>query len=187
HLVGASEHLVIEAGGEEDDGDVLGALALLDQSGHFEAVHPRQADVEKNEAELVAQDRAQGLRSGGGLDELISGLIVEDRAQREEILPPVIDEQDLDRPGCFRHGRPLCTASSCSAANEPALVRQRTGRSDLKLCCNVRQRARSLAASGGRETGMRRAFTPPRRTNVSSASGGARSPRARCFTTRLRS
>ena len=97
HLVGALEQLLIDArGGEEDDGHVAGALALLDDPGQPEAVHGEEG-VEEDEAEFAAEQGPQGAGSGVGLHERVAGLVAQDGTERSEIFCPVVDEKNRDR------------------------------------------------------------------------------------------
>ena len=84
---------VLRDRGQEDDRDVARPLALLDQLGRLEAVEPRHLDVEQDHRELVVEEVAQRLLAGLGADELLPERL-EDRLEREQVLGPVVDEQD---------------------------------------------------------------------------------------------
>ena len=76
------------------------ALELLDQLGGLEAVHARHLHVEQDHGVLVVEQASQRLFARLDADELLAERI-EDRLEREEVLRPVVDEQD---PG-LAHGQ----------------------------------------------------------------------------------
>jgi hypothetical protein len=81
-------------GRQEDDRDVLRALTRLDQARGLEAVDPRHLNVEQDDGEVVEEELAQRLVARVRPDQrLIERL--EDRLQREQVLRPVVDQQDL--------------------------------------------------------------------------------------------
>ncbi len=77
-------------------------LAPLDQLRRLEPVHPRHLDVEQDRGELVAEQVAQRLLAGGSANELLPERL-EERLQREQVLGPVIDEEELRALGHTQH------------------------------------------------------------------------------------
>ena len=90
--------LVLADRREEDDRDVLRALARLDQPRGLEAVDPRHLNVEQDDGEVVEEELAQRLVPRVRPDQRLAERL-EDRLQREQVLRPIVDEQDLDGPG----------------------------------------------------------------------------------------
>ena len=91
-------------GGQEDDRDVLGPLPALDVRRGLEAVHARHLHVEQDHRVVVGEQRLQRLLAGGRADQgLAEG--DEDRLEREQVLRPVVDEQDPRRRGLACGGR----------------------------------------------------------------------------------
>jgi hypothetical protein len=92
----AAEHLllVLRDGGDEDDGDVLRPLALLDQCGGLEAVELWHRDVEQNDRDVVTEKLAERVLPGMGKDQVLAQR-VKDRLEGEEVLGAVVDEQDV--------------------------------------------------------------------------------------------
>ncbi len=90
--------------GQEDDRDVPGALAALDVGGGLETVHPRHLDVQQDHREIVGEQRLERLLAGGRpYQRLVQRR--EDRLQCQEVLRPVVDQEDLrllhyDAPSC---------------------------------------------------------------------------------------
>ena len=84
---------VLRDRGQEDDRDVPRALELLDQLGGLEAVHARHLNVEQDHGVLVVEQAPQRLFARLDADELLAERL-EDRLEREEVLRPVVDEQD---------------------------------------------------------------------------------------------
>ena len=70
------------------------ALELLDQLGGLEAVHARHLHVEQDHGELVVEQAPQRLFARLDADELLAERL-EDRLEREQVLGPVVDEQEL--------------------------------------------------------------------------------------------
>src|SRR4051794_34060664 len=83
-------------GGQEDDRDVLRALALLDQLGGLESVHPRHLDVEQNHGEVVVQQAAQRLLARGRAHGPQAERL-QHRLEGQQVLGLVVDEQDARR------------------------------------------------------------------------------------------
>ena len=80
--------------GQEDDRDVLGLRPLLDHLGGLEAVHVRHLDVEQDHREVVMQQPLERLLAGPRLDH-VDRQRVEHRAQRQQVLRLVVDDQDV--------------------------------------------------------------------------------------------
>jgi hypothetical protein len=79
--------------GQEDDRDEARPLALLDHLGDLEAVEVGHLDVEQDHREVVSvQQAAERLCAGARADELVPERL-EDRLQREEVLGPIVDEE----------------------------------------------------------------------------------------------
>jgi hypothetical protein len=90
--------------GQEDDRDVLGPLPALDVRRGLEPVHARHLHVEQDDRVVVGKQRLESLLAGGRADQrLAEG--DEDRLEREQVLRPVVDEQDPRRRGLARGGR----------------------------------------------------------------------------------
>src|SRR6185437_9142976 len=94
-LVAAEDMLaVLRDRGQEHDRDVPRALTLLDQLGRLEAVESRHLDVEQDHREVVAvEQEPQRLLARACPDELVPERL-EDRRKREQVLRPVVDEED---------------------------------------------------------------------------------------------
>src|SRR2546422_5336577 len=90
--------LVLRDCGDEDDRNVLRALALLDQHRRLEAVEQRHLDVEQDDRDVVLQELAERLLAGVGVEE---GLVerLEDGLEREQVLGPGVDEQGVGHLG----------------------------------------------------------------------------------------
>src|SRR5437870_4111328 len=65
--------LAFVSGGEEDDGDILGTVALPDQLGGLEAIHVRHLDIEQNERKVGLEKLPQRLAPRTGLDDVAFG------------------------------------------------------------------------------------------------------------------
>ena len=89
--------LVPAYGGEEDDGDVPGLVALLDLDGGLEAVHARHQDVEKDDGEVLGEEALQRLLPRRGRDQVVAEG-PEHGLEGDQVLRSVVDQQDLDRP-----------------------------------------------------------------------------------------
>ncbi len=81
-------------GGEEDDRDVPGPLPPLDVRGGLEAVHTRHLDVEQDDREVVRQQRLERFLPGRCPHQRLIER-GENGLQRQQILRPVIDQEDL--------------------------------------------------------------------------------------------
>ena len=79
---------------QEDDRDCLRALALLDQRRCLEAVEPGHLDVEQDHGDVVLQELPQSLLAGVGEDQILLQRL-EDGLEGEEILLPVVDQEDV--------------------------------------------------------------------------------------------
>jgi hypothetical protein len=94
--------LLLRDRGDEDDRYVACSFALLDQSRSLEPVENRHLDVEQDDGDLVAQQLAQRvLTRVRGEKRLLERL--EDRLECEQILRPVVDEQDVRHQTFSRH------------------------------------------------------------------------------------
>ena len=85
---------VLRDRGQEDDRNVPRPLALLDQLGGLEAVHARHLHVEQDRGEFIVQQVAQRLFARLDTDELLAQRL-EDRLEREEVLRPIVDQEQL--------------------------------------------------------------------------------------------
>src|SRR6185437_10057845 len=91
-------------------------LALLDQLGGLEAVELRHLHVEEDHRHVRAgQQDPQRVLARRGREQLMPERL-QDRLERDEVLAPVVDEQD------GRHQTPTCstlspTSSSASSAS----------------------------------------------------------------------
>ena len=97
----AAEHvlLLLRDRGQEDDRDRLRPLALLDQLCRVEPVETRHLDVEQDAREVVVEQRPERLLAGLRADEVLAERL-EDRAQGDEVLLAVVDEQQVDDRLC---------------------------------------------------------------------------------------
>jgi hypothetical protein len=86
--------LVLRDRGDEDDGHVLRPLALLDQRGGLEAVELGHLDVQQDDRDVVVQKLAQRVLARVGVEEVLAEWI-QDALEREQVLRPVVDEQDV--------------------------------------------------------------------------------------------
>ena len=93
----AFEHVLVFAvvGGQEDDRDAGGLLALLDHLGQFEAAHAGHVDIEHEQGEFLGDQRKQRLVGGFGADQAVAG-IVQDGFEDGQVLRLVVHEQDVD-------------------------------------------------------------------------------------------
>jgi hypothetical protein len=80
-------------GGEEDDREVPRLLPRLDQAGGLEPVHVGHLDVEQHGGELATQQLAQRLLARTGAHQLEPERL-EHRFEREQVVGPIVDEQD---------------------------------------------------------------------------------------------
>jgi len=86
-----------DRGGQEDDRHVTRLGVLLDPRGRLEAVHARHDDVEQDDREFLGEQGLQRLLAGldGHQDLVQRG---QDRVQRDQILHPVVDQEDPSLP-----------------------------------------------------------------------------------------
>ena len=106
--------VVLADRGEEDDRDVLRALAGLDRLRRLEAVDARHLHVEKDDGEILIEQAAKRIGAGRRPHETLSERL-ENGLEREKILPAVVDEEDVDRLRRRRSSsgsRPLGSARS---------------------------------------------------------------------------
>ena len=92
----AAEHVVglLVDGREEDDRHMAGALPPLDELRRLEAVETRHLHVQEDQVELVLQQALERLLARAGLDDAVTQRL-QDGRQREEVLPLVVDDQDV--------------------------------------------------------------------------------------------
>ena len=82
--------------GQEDDRRRAAALAPADELRRLEAVHARHLDVEQDDGEVLLEQRLERLLARPGRAQAhVQGL--EHRREREQVLRPVVDEQDARR------------------------------------------------------------------------------------------
>ena len=149
----------------EDDRDVPGLAPALDVLGGLEAVELGHLDVEQDERELVVQQPAQRLLAGRRGDQAAVQR-GEDRLEREQVLGPVVDQQDVRLVAA---GRRAHRAVSFPHASQQQARDRRRGR--------PRRRASSprapRAASRGRSAvaGSCTIVRPPRRCDRGQAGG----------------
>ena len=86
---------------DEYDRNVRRALAAAYQRGRLEAVDSRHVDVEENDREFVLEDLLQRVFAGRHVDEVLAEFI-EDRAEHDVLVGPVVDDEDI---GAFGHDR----------------------------------------------------------------------------------
>ena len=79
---------------QEEDRDGARPLSLLDQLGGLEAVEPGHLDVQQDRREVVVEEVAERLLARVRADELRPERL-QDRLERQQVLGPVVDEQDL--------------------------------------------------------------------------------------------
>ena len=93
----AAEHvpLLLRDRGQEDDRNRLRPFALLDQLRRVEPVESRHLDVEQDAGEVVVEQRPERLLAGVRADEVLTERL-QDRAQGDEVLLVVVDEQQVD-------------------------------------------------------------------------------------------
>src|SRR6478672_5717387 len=102
HVIHSAHRITLEDvgvflvdGTEENDGDVAGLFARLDDLRNVKPVHLRHLHVEKDCREVMLKNALQCFIAGMCRDErLPKGF--QNRLECEEILRPVIDEQKLD-------------------------------------------------------------------------------------------
>ena len=73
---------------------MAGPLAPLDQLSRLEPVQPRHLDVEQDRGELFLEQVPERLLAGPRADELLAERL-EERLEREQVLGPVVDQQQL--------------------------------------------------------------------------------------------
>ena len=92
--------------GQEDDRRARAAFAPADVLRRLEAVHARHLDVEQHDGEILVEQRAQRLLARARRHEPHIERF-EHGGQREQVLGPVVDEQDGGRLGlglwCVAH------------------------------------------------------------------------------------
>jgi hypothetical protein len=76
---------------QEDDRDALALLALADDLCGLVAIQPGHIDIEQDDRELALEQVTQRLLARLGRDDLAN--ILQHRADREEVLLVVIDDQ----------------------------------------------------------------------------------------------
>ena len=81
---------------------MTGPLALLDQLRRLEPVQPRHLDVEQDRSELLVEQVPQRLLAGCREHELLPERL-EQRLEREQVLGPVVDEQELGALAHMQH------------------------------------------------------------------------------------
>ena len=87
---------VLVYGGEEDDGDVPVAPALLDQLGGLDAVEPGHLHVHQDQGEVRLEQVPQRLLAGMRVHQLL-GERLEDGCERHQIRRMVVDHEDARR------------------------------------------------------------------------------------------
>ena len=105
--------ILLREGGQEDNRDHARALALLDHLGDLEAVEVGHLDVEQDDREVVAVEQdAQRFRARSRVHELVAERL-EDRAQRDQVLRAVVDEQQRGHQA-WTFAVPQSSTSSCA-------------------------------------------------------------------------
>ena len=140
-LVAAEDvRLVLRDRGDEDDRDRRRSLALLDHRRSLEPVEDRHLDVEQDHGEVGAreQDPERLLARARG-DELVPERL-QDRVERDEVLAPVVDEQDRGHQRDLEPGR---------AAELHEERRDLAEREHVRFGDRPESRPRHLAALGG--------------------------------------
>jgi hypothetical protein len=90
------ELLGLEGRGEEDDGDVAGALAQLEHGGGLEAVHLRHLDIEDDEVDVrVLQGDVDGLWPEVA-SRIATSMCSRSGAQREQVVRVIVDDQQFE-------------------------------------------------------------------------------------------
>ena len=79
---------------QKQDRDVTGPLTPLDQLRRLEPVQPRHLDVEQDRSELFVEQMSQRLLAGCRENELLLERL-EERLERQQVLGPVVDKQQL--------------------------------------------------------------------------------------------
>jgi hypothetical protein len=82
-------------GREEQDGDVLGAFALLDQVRKIDPAEPRHANVEDDRGKILPQHREQRFVGRLRTHHTTAGPL-EHRLQRIEVPRLIVDDQESD-------------------------------------------------------------------------------------------
>jgi len=80
-------------GGEEDDGDVPVAGAVLDQLRRLDSVDPGHLHVHQDQGEVRVEQLAERLLSRIGQDQVLPER-VEDGRQRHQVRRMIVDHQD---------------------------------------------------------------------------------------------
>jgi hypothetical protein len=86
---------------------VAAAVAGAKQLGHLEARKAGHLHIQENGGKVGFEQPLECLRAGRGADERLAE-VAEDRFQGEQVLRPVVDEQDVDGVAVDR--RILCRA-----------------------------------------------------------------------------
>ena len=102
--------------GEENDRDVPRALARIDESRRLETVQVRHLHVEQDHRELALEQAAQCVLTRRRAHEMLSQRL-EDRLEGEQVLRPVVDDQDVDGLREVRRGH---VAARCGDAGSIA-------------------------------------------------------------------
>jgi hypothetical protein len=85
---------VVGKGREENNRRVLGAFALPDERGRFEAVQIGHVHVEQNDGEIVGKQPAQCFAAGVHRHyRLVQSF--QDHRQRKQLIGNIVDQQDF--------------------------------------------------------------------------------------------
>jgi hypothetical protein len=131
-------------------------LSRLDHLGRLEAVQARHLHVEQDHRELTLEQAAQRVFARLGAHESLPERL-EDRLEREQILGPIVDQQDVDLLGVghrLSECRTLATGSEASVAAISAIDSDRASGTERSAAAGIVE----LSAVSGRCTSAR----PPR-------------------------
>ena len=90
--------IVVEVGGNEDDGYVRRPAPFADQGRGLEAVHPRHVDVEQDDREVALEHLLQRLLARCGGEQILAE-VLEDRPVDQQLVGPIVDDQDIGAVG----------------------------------------------------------------------------------------
>jgi hypothetical protein len=147
------------AGGQEDDGRMLGADLAPDCPRRLEPADSRHQDIEEDDGELVGLHSLDGFLTGASFHEVLAQA-VEQRPQREEVGRVVIHEENagprlrrLAPRGDqgFRHIRHMPPSWVRSSLNQRSAAVRSPGidsRSHFTEGCGCRQAERRRPAAG---------------------------------------
>ncbi len=91
----ARQVFIVIAGGNENDGGVLGCDALADEGCGFKAVHAGHVDVEQDDGEFILEESAERFAARERADDILVQY-VQGGFERENSLGLIVNQKDID-------------------------------------------------------------------------------------------